>query len=67
MPEDLAGTQGTVTVRIPGGGRPGEVLLEVDNQPPSTYTAYCDREVERGLLVVVYGQRPGRAVDVEPL
>lgn len=62
---DIAGKQGTVTVGIRGGGRPGEVLVRGAGSS-QTYIAYCDEPVDRGEVVVVLYEREGRAVDVAP-
>jgi hypothetical protein len=62
----MVGKTGTMTVASPGARRPGEVLLPSIGGS-QTYIAYCTEEVPCGTLVVVYEERPGRAVAVEPV
>jgi len=59
----LVGTIGHLSMRIPGPGRPGEVLLSVrgGSEP---FIAYSDEPVPAGSQVLVVASRPGRVVDV---
>jgi len=64
-PVDLAvvGCQGAVTVRIPGGESPGEVLVRVRGTN-ELFIAYIDEALNVGNRVFVHRSRGGRAVDV---
>ncbi len=58
-----AGRTGYVTVAIPGRGRPGEVLVAIRGGTEH-FLAYADQPIERGVEVIVTGDRGARAVDV---
>jgi membrane protein implicated in regulation of membrane protease activity len=61
--EEVTGRSGTVTTRIRGGDRPGEVSVAVRGGTES-FIAYADHEIQRGQAVVVYRSRGARCVDV---
>jgi hypothetical protein len=61
----LVGRTGSVTVRVPGGDRPGEVRLVVQGIPHH-YIAYCPEPVAIGDKVLVVDDRGARQVDVTP-
>jgi membrane protein implicated in regulation of membrane protease activity len=59
----LVGRTGSVTVRVPGGDRPGEVRLVVQGIPHH-YIAYCREPLAIGDKVLVVDARGARQVDV---
>ena len=61
--EQVTGKSGTVTTRIRGGNRPGEVSVAVRGGTES-FIAYADHEIQRGEIVLVYRSRGDRCVDV---
>ena len=63
MDESPAGKSGYLTVAIPGQGRAGEVRLEIRGGT-ETFLAFAEEPIARGTLVLVVGDRGGRAVDV---
>ena len=65
-PDVVIGRSGFVTLAIPGGPEPGEVLLRVRGGS-ETYAAYADQPVEEGAQVVVLADRGSRALTVAPL
>lgn len=60
------GLQGTITLATRGQEGPGEVELPVAGGS-STFIAYSDEPLARGVSVVVIDVRPNRKVDVAPL
>jgi hypothetical protein len=65
-PDSVVGLPAYVTVAIPGGARPGEVLLRVRGGTES-YIAYADEPVSVGSQVVVLADRGARSVLVAPI
>ena len=65
-PDVVVGRSAQVSMAIPGGSRPGEVLVRIRGGT-ETYTAFCDQPVEEGALVVVLADRGGRMLSVAPL
>ena len=65
-PSLMIGREGTVTVAIRGGNRPGEVLVPT-NGGTETYLAYSDEPIPSGAQIVVYDVRGGRRLGVMPL
>jgi hypothetical protein len=63
--QTLVGRRGSVTVRIPGGLRPGEIRLVVQGIPHH-YIAFCPESAELGAHVLVIHNRGSLQVDVEP-
>jgi hypothetical protein len=63
--QTLIGRIGSVTIRVPGEGRPGEVRLVVQGIRHH-YIAYCREPVAIGEQVLVINERGFRQVDVEP-
>lgn len=63
--QTLVGRRGSVTARIPGGPRPGEIRLVVQGIPHH-YLAYCPEPAELGTHVLVIHNRGSLQVDVEP-
>lgn len=63
---DLAGLTGTITLPIRANNAPGKVRLTVDGMS-SEYFAYSSQAIDSGVQVVVYNDRGGRYVDVEPI
>lgn len=61
--DEVAGRVGHVSVAIPGGNRPGEVVVQIRGGT-ERYIAYCDVAVGRGEPVLVTTERGGRCVDV---
>ncbi len=61
----VIGSIGHVTLRIPGPGRPGEVLLSMRGGSES-FIAYSEEEIPTGSQVLVLNSRPGRVVEVTP-
>ena len=61
----LIGRTGSVTIRVPGGARPGEVRLVVQGIPHH-YIAYCRVPLTIGTEVLVIDDRGTRQVDIEP-
>lgn len=61
--ESVVGRIGHVVVTIPGGDRPGEVIVQVRGGT-ERYIAYCEDPVERGQVVLITADRGGRSVDV---
>lgn len=61
----LVGRTGLVTIRVPGGTRPGEVRLVVQGIPHH-YIAYCREPLTIGTDVLVINDRGVQQVDVEP-
>jgi hypothetical protein len=59
------GKVGSVTHRVRGGDRPGEVKVVVAGLPHH-YLAFCPVEVSVGERVLVINVRGPREVDVEP-
>lgn len=59
----LVGSRGVVLTRVPGDDRPGSVRLVLDGAV-DVWLAYADTPLEPGRAVLVYGVRPGRALDV---
>ena len=66
VPESVVGKTAHVTVAIPGGARPGEVLVRVRGGSES-YIAYADDPVDEGVQVVVVADRGARSLMVVPL
>jgi hypothetical protein len=62
---DLVGRIGSVTTRVRGGERPGEVKVVVGGLA-HYYLAFCRDVLPVGAQVLVIGVRQGRQVDVEP-
>jgi hypothetical protein len=60
---ELVGVRGTVTVAIPGPGRPGEIVVR-SGGGTEAYLAYADGPISRGAVVLIYEHRGGRMVDV---
>jgi membrane protein implicated in regulation of membrane protease activity len=65
-PESVVGKVAHVTVAVPGGARPGEVLVRVRGGSES-YIAYADEPVDEGVQVVVVADRGARSLSVAPL
>jgi membrane protein implicated in regulation of membrane protease activity len=65
-PDSVLGRPAHVTVAIPGGARPGEVLVRVRGGSES-YIAYADEPVDEGVQVVVVADRGARSLVVVPL
>jgi hypothetical protein len=63
--QTLIGRIGSVTIRVPGGERPGEVQFVVQGIRHH-YIAYCREPVAIGERVLVIDERGFRQVDVEP-
>jgi hypothetical protein len=63
--QTLVGRRGSVTHRIPGGLRPGEIRLVVQGIPHH-YIAFCPEPAELGAHVLVIHSRGSMQVDVEP-
>src|SRR3954469_11452448 len=65
VPVDVAvvGCEGAVTIRIPGGESPGEVLVRVRGTN-ELFVAYTDEALNVGNRVIVHRSRGGGAVDV---
>jgi hypothetical protein len=61
----VVGRAGTVTIRICGGDRPGEVRVTVRGTVEQ-FIAYADLPLEVGQAVLVYRSRGHRDVDVMP-
>ena len=61
----MVGRTGSVTVRVPGGDRPGEIRLVMQGIPHH-YIAYCPEPLAVGEKVLVVGDRGSRQVDVTP-
>jgi membrane protein implicated in regulation of membrane protease activity len=61
----LVGTLGTVTIKVRGGDRPGEVRVVVEGIA-HYYIAYCEHAVPVGKQVLVINVRGARQIDVEP-
>jgi membrane protein implicated in regulation of membrane protease activity len=59
------GRQAHVTVAIPGGDRPGEVVLRIRGGTES-YIAYADVPIDIGSEVVVVADRGARTLFVVP-
>jgi membrane protein implicated in regulation of membrane protease activity len=64
--ESVVGKSAHVTVGIPGGEKPGEVLIQIWGGSQS-FIAYCDQPVSVGTQVVVVTDRGARALSVAPL
>jgi membrane protein implicated in regulation of membrane protease activity len=64
--EDVVGKTAHVSVTIPGGELPGEVVVRVRGGSEA-YIAYASEEVERGTQVLVVADRGARSVDVSLL
>ncbi|HYA44051.1 MAG TPA: hypothetical protein VED59_00470 [Acidimicrobiales bacterium] len=64
--DTVVGKIARVTIAIPGGNTPGEVLVRVRGGSES-YIAYSLEAVDRGIEVVVLADRGARSVDVAPL
>ncbi len=56
VPESVVGKPAHVTVAIPGGARPGEVLVRVRGGAES-FIAYAEEPVDEGVQVVVVADR----------
>lgn len=65
-PDVLVGRSAQVSLAIPGGSRPGEVMVRVRGGT-ETYIAFADEPVEEGAQVLVLADRGGRMVSVAPL
>jgi membrane protein implicated in regulation of membrane protease activity len=63
--QGLIGKIGSVTTRVRGGDRPGEVRVVVAGLPHH-YIAFCHEALPVGTKVLVIGTRGARQVDVEP-
>ena len=63
--DEVTGRTGTVTTRIRGGERPGEVVVAVRGGTEA-FLAYAEHEIARGETVLVFRSRGHRAVDVIP-
>ena len=63
--QQLVGTVGSVTHRVRGGERPGEVRVVVGGLPQD-YLAFAPVEVPVGAQVLIVHVRGPRQVDVEP-
>jgi hypothetical protein len=63
--EEVTGRAGTVTTRIRGGNKPGEVRVAIRGGMES-FIAYAEHEIPRDVTVLVYRSRGDRAVDVVP-
>ena len=61
----LVGALGTVTIRVRGGDRPGEVRVVADGLA-HYYIAFCEHAVPIGEHVLVINARGARQIDVEP-
>lgn len=57
------GRTGTVTIRVRGGNRPGEVLLRVAGMPEH-FVAYAEEPLQVGERVLVVEERGARQLDV---
>lgn len=64
--QPVVGLSAHVTMPIPGGTEPGEVLVRVRGGT-ETYMAYADEPLGEGVLVVVVADRGGRMLTVAPL
>jgi len=64
--DTVVGKTARVTIAIPGGSTPGEVIVRVRGGSES-YIAYSLEAVDRGIEVVVLADRGARSVDVAPL
>ena len=65
-PDVVVGRSARVTLAIPGGPTPGEVLVRVRGGT-ETYMAFAESPVEEGAEVVVLADRGGRMLSVAPL
>ena len=65
MGQQLVGKVGSVTHRVRGGERPGEIRVVVGGLPQH-YLAFAPVEVPVGARVLVVHVRGPREVDVEP-
>jgi membrane protein implicated in regulation of membrane protease activity len=63
--QQLVGKVGSVTHRVRGGERPGEVRVVVGGLPQD-YLAFCPVAVPVGAQVLVVHVRGPRQLDVEP-
>jgi membrane protein implicated in regulation of membrane protease activity len=63
--QQLVGKVGSVTHRVRGGERPGEVRVVVGGLPHH-YLAFCPIAVPVGAQVLVVNVRGPRQLDVEP-
>ena len=64
--EAIVGRTAHVSVTIPGGDRPGEVIVRVRGGAEA-YIAYSERAVGVGTQVVVVDDRGARTLVVAPL
>jgi hypothetical protein len=65
-PDVVVGRPAHVSLPIPGGAEPGEVLVRVRGGS-ETYIAFADEAVAEGEQVVIVADRGGRTVTVAPL
>lgn len=65
-PDVVVGRSAQVSLAIPGGPEPGEVLVRIRGGT-ETYIAFSDQPVEEGAQVVVLADRGGRMLSVAPL
>lgn len=63
---DLVGQEGSVVIRIPGPGKPGEVSVRHRGET-HRFIAYSDSEVPIGTTVWITAVRGGRQVDVRAI
>jgi hypothetical protein len=61
-----AGRSGYVSVAIPGDKRAGEVTLTIRGGTEA-FIAFAEHPIERGVQVLVVGDRGARSVDVVAL
>ncbi|HTW08806.1 MAG TPA: hypothetical protein VME46_14925 [Acidimicrobiales bacterium] len=65
-PSNVVGRTAHVVVAIPGGERPGEVVVRIRGGSEA-YMAFADQPVEMGAQVVVVEDRGARMLVVAPL
>ena len=66
MDNDLIGLVGQLTVSIPAGGGPGEVVLNIRGGTEA-FAAWADEPIPKYTVVAVVDQRSARSVTVTPM
>lgn len=61
---ELIGREGRIVTRVPGGSRPGEVVVILAGESHK-FIAFASAEVPAGATVWVTNKRGGHQVDVE--
>ena len=64
--DQVVGKPAHVSVAIPGGGKPGEVVVRIRGGSEA-YIAYSDQQIDVGAEVVVVADLGARSVSVTPL